>query len=229
MTSSPLDNPVWACLSGAHRAYADGNDLARRYRRGYSPIAAVAEETESAYQELAALAGPDEVLATGVTDRHPLPPEWVEIEQGTILQMVADRRLAERPAAVRPVVLSESDAPAMLALAGLTQPGPFGPLTHQLGSYLGIKVDSRLVAMAGQRFRLPDHQEISAVCTHPDWRGRGFARLLVTRLAASIHDAGLTPFLHVLASNTPAISLYERLGFRARRTFVMRMLRRAAV
>jgi predicted GNAT family acetyltransferase len=142
--------------------------------------------------------------------------------------MVCAGPIEERADGYEPVVLGDADVPAMLALTELTHPGPFGPLTHRLGTYIGIKIEGRLVAMAGERFVLPGYREISAVCTHPDWQGRGFARRLMARLAAAIYDSGLTPFLHVLAANHPAIALYERLGFRHRRTFTLQVLRRAA-
>lgn len=226
MDSSPLDDPIWNCLNGSHRAFAEGDGLARRYRRGFPPLGAIAKPTEAAYEALAALVAPDEPLGIGSPEIMPRPPGWIVEEEATVQQMVCAGPVAGRPAPAKPVVLGDTDIPAMLALTELTHPGPFGPLTHRLGRYLGIKVDGRLVAMAGERFALPGFREISAVCTHPDWQGRGFARLLMTHLVADIYGAGLVPFLHVLTSNTAA-TLYERLGFRQRRTFLIQMLRRA--
>lgn len=225
MDPSPLDNPVWACLSGAHRQFAEGDGLALRYRRGFSPIAALAEPTEAAYAALARLAAPDEYLHLGLIEVNPVPPGWkVEVEQ-PVLQMVGTAPVARRPSEFTPVVLGDADVPAMLALTSLTHPGPFGPLTHQLGTYIGVKVDGRLVAIAGERFALPGHREISAVCTHPDWQGRGLARLLMTRLIDAMLRDGITPFLHVLEANTAAVGLYERMGFRKRFIFTLRVLR----
>ncbi len=228
MDPSPLDDPVWNCLAGAHRPHADGDGLARRYRRGFAPIGAIAEPTPAAYAALAALVDPDEALGIGGPELLAQPPGWIVEEEGTVQQMVCAGLIAGRPGPVTPVALGDADVPAMLALTGLTQPGPFGPFSLRLGLYLGIKIDGRLVAMAGERFALPGFREISAVCTHPDWQGRGFARLLMTRLAADIYGAGLVPFLHVLTTNTSAAGLYERMGFRRRRTFALQMLRRAA-
>ncbi|MEI9963878.1 MAG: GNAT family N-acetyltransferase [Caulobacteraceae bacterium] len=105
----------------------------------------------------------------------------------------------------------------MLALATLTQPGPFFARTHQLGDFIGVKQEGRLVAMAGERMRPTGFTEVSGVCTHPDWRGRGYAAGLMRLVAARILARGETPFLHVYASNTGAIALYEALGFRLRR------------
>jgi hypothetical protein len=124
------------------------------------------------------------------------------------------------------VPLSDADAPEMLALATLTRPGPFFERTHQLGDFIGVKLDGRLAAMAGERLRLPGMAEVSGVCVHPDFRGRGYARDL-TRLAASrILARGETPFLHCFESNAPAIALYEALGFKLRRTIVLSVLAR---
>ncbi|MFL6115759.1 MAG: GNAT family N-acetyltransferase, partial [Catenulispora sp.] len=100
------------------------------------------------------------------------------------------------------------------------KPGPFLPRTIELGSYLGIRHDGRLVALAGERLRPPGWTEISAVCTHADFRGRGLATRLIRAVAHGIRERGETPFLHTGAENVNAIRLYEALGFRLRRTVV---------
>ncbi len=116
------------------------------------------------------------------------------------------------------VPLGARDVPEMLDLVARTEPGPFRPRTVELGTYLGIRYRGRLVAMAGERLRPPGWSEISAVCTDPDFRGRGLAGRLIRAVAAVIRERGETPFLHAVASNTDAIRLYERLGFTLRRT-----------
>jgi predicted GNAT family acetyltransferase len=112
--------------------------------------------------------------------------------------------------------LSEGDIPEMLALTALTHPGPFRSHTYTLGTYLGIRVDGRLAAMAGQRMHVPGYREISAVCTHPDFQGRGYARTLVSRLMAETFEQGLVPFLHVEEPNRRAQTIYGGLGFTER-------------
>jgi predicted GNAT family acetyltransferase len=104
----------------------------------------------------------------------------------------------------------------MMELARTTKPGPFGPRTHELGAYIGIRRDGRLVGMAGERFRLQGHTEISAVAVDPSWRGQGFGRALTAALASAIRRAGKIPLLHVFADNTPALKLYESIGFTTR-------------
>jgi predicted GNAT family acetyltransferase len=112
--------------------------------------------------------------------------------------------------------LGEPDVPEMLALTKLTKPGPFARRTREMGDYFGIRVNGELIAMAGERLHLPGHTEISAVCTHPDHLGHGFATALITRLMERIRNRGEQAFLHVRADNTRAVALYERLGFRKR-------------
>lgn len=112
--------------------------------------------------------------------------------------------------------LSIADADEMLALTQLTKPGPFGKRTSELGAYLGIRDRGRLVAMAGERLRVPGFTEVSAVCTHPEFQGRGYARLLISAVIRRITERGDTPFLHVAQVNTRAIRVYEDLGFKTR-------------
>jgi predicted GNAT family acetyltransferase len=114
------------------------------------------------------------------------------------------------------VELSAPESPEMVALAELTRPGPFGRRTHELGRYIGIRHAGALAAMAGEHLRLPGFTEVSAVCTHPEHVGRGYARLLMTELMRCILQRGERPFLHVRNDNTYAIELYRRLGFRER-------------
>jgi predicted GNAT family acetyltransferase len=125
------------------------------------------------------------------------------------VQMAATRPLQADPAEL----LTDDDAAEMLALAKLTEPGPFAEQTHRLGRFIGIHAEGRLIAMAGERMRLPGYTEVSAVCTHPDHRGHGHGRRLSATVAAHIQARGETPFLHAWSTNRPAIALYESLGF----------------
>jgi len=121
--------------------------------------------------------------------------------------------------------LTDADAPDMIELAMLTRPGPFIARTHTMGSFIGIRKEGRLIAMAGERFKLDGYTEVSGVCTHPDWRGRGYAGLLSRIVATRIMARGETPFLHAFITNTAAIRLYESLGFVARRRLQGAVLR----
>ncbi len=224
---TPLDRPVWATLNTYHAAVATGGALARRFLPDYNVFASPCDESEPALAALTALVGPAERVCLN----QALPvsvPAGLLIEsalQG--VQMLAARPLVELPGAEPIVVLSEADAAEMFALAQLTEPGPYAPRTHTLGRFLGIRIDGRLAAMAGERFRFPGYTEVSAVCTHPDFRGRGFARRLTSAVAAAIQRRGEQAFLHAWKSNTPAISLYRSLGFEIRTEMNVRVLRRA--
>ena len=114
------------------------------------------------------------------------------------------------------IELGVADSPDMMALTALTKPGPFNKRTHELGAYLGIRRDGKLVAMAGERLKIPGYTEVSAVCTHPEHTGHGYARILTTEVTQRIRNRGETPFLHVREDNVRAIELYRRLGFRQR-------------
>jgi ribosomal protein S18 acetylase RimI-like enzyme len=143
------------------------------------------------------------------------PPDWEVIGLGEGVQLVAGS-LDARPDA-EAVTLGPADVPDMLRLVERTKPGPFLPRTIELGTYLGIRRDGELVAMAGERLRPPGWAEISAVCTDPAWRGHGFASRLTRAVAAGIVARGDTPFLHAIAANVTAIRLYKELGFAHRR------------
>jgi predicted GNAT family acetyltransferase len=129
-------------------------------------------------------------------------------------------------AGVDTVRLGVDDVPAMMALTELTKPGPFSARTHELGIFLGIKVDGQLVAMAGERMKPADYTEITAVCVHPDHRGRGYGQTLLGAVARQISARGEIPFLHVFTSNTSAIALYQRQGMKIRRRLHVTVLQK---
>lgn len=142
-----------------------------------------------------------------------------------VLQMVATR-LAAPDHAVSASKLGVADFPKMLALVDIARPGPLGERAMQLGNFRGIFDGEELVAMAGERLRLDGYVEVASVCTHPAYRGRGYARAVVWAIAQGIVESGSVPFLGVDDDNTPAIRLYEQLGFVARSTFYLTLVRR---
>ncbi|WP_203881222.1 GNAT family N-acetyltransferase [Planotetraspora kaengkrachanensis] len=188
-----------------------------------SPFMALPDSPGDAdWADIAALADPDRgVTLTGLTVE---PPDgWEVVMRGTVLQLVDDG-IAAAPDD-EAVTLTQADVPEMLALAERTKPGPFLPRTIEMGTYLGIRHGGRLVAMAGERLRPPGWTEISGVCTDADRRGQGLGTRLVLAVAAGIRMRGETPFLHVVASNTNAVRLYESLGFRLRRAATLVLTR----
>lgn len=223
--SHPLDRPVWTALTGRQAEFAAGDARAARYRPEINILAAAADDSPQALAALAALVPPGGKIATVEAAETPVPPGLTVAKQAMLAQMVA-----ERPASPEPLDyldLSDADAPEMLALATLTEPGPFVEATHRLGAFIGVRVDGELVAMAGERMRAPGLTEVSAVCTHPDWRGRGYAGKLMRVVMARIIARGETPFLHSYATNAGAIALYEKLGFRLRREVIATFLERS--
>lgn len=219
MTINVLDNPVWHALAGPHRRHALGRGLARHYPRDIAPFSAIAEPSPAAYGDLAADL-PARTEARLFRPRvEPLPEGWEETNCFPMLQMVATRQpgSAEMPVAA----LLQADVPAMMDLIAATEPGPFGRRTPLLGRYLGIRHGDRLVAMAGERLRLPDHVELSAICVHPEARGKGYAAALTQSLMQRAFADGEVPFLHVRPDNKAAVALYRRLGFETRRELVV--------
>jgi ribosomal protein S18 acetylase RimI-like enzyme len=231
MTIDLLDNPIWHALAGPHGRHALGRGLARHYPRDIAPFSAIAEASAAAYCDLAddLPAGTEARLLRPRVEK--LPQGWEEIRRFPLLQMVAQRppeNASEDPAGegvLSAAVLAQGDAPAMLDLVAATEPGPFARRTPVLGSYLGIRDGHRLVAMAGERMRVPGYVELSAICVHPDARGKGYAGALTQELMRRAFAQGERPFLHVRPDNAPAVALYRRLGFAARRELVMQWRR----
>lgn len=221
-----LDRVVWNTLCGPHARFAQGGELAKRFVPEIGPIAAVRDQSSECLEALKALLVDDDDFLAAIEVGGIAIPDGLFAEKiAPIFQMTADA-ITPGPEALDYVVLSDADAPAMLELAKLTEPGPFSTGTHKLGRFIGIKVDGRLAAMAGERMKLPGYTEVSAVCTHPDFQGRGYAAMLSRIVAQRILDRGEQPFLHAYESNQAAIALYEKLGFSIRQRLIVTMLRR---
>lgn len=228
----PLDNPIWQALTTTQARFAETYRLARRFPPEVTPLSAFREPTQAGYESLAHLLSIGEVTAL-VLEAPPEPPAgWAIVEAVPLLQMVYEGCEMPSPSLVPSldpsIELKAEDSPEMLALAELTQPGPFGRRTHELGHYLGIRRAGSLVAMAGERLRAPDYTEVSAVCTHPDHFGHGYATALIAAVVKRIRDSGQTPFLHVRPENTRAAELYRRLGFTERAQLHLAVVRKSA-
>lgn len=212
--SHPLDRSAWSALRTRQRDLAHGSDEALRYDQDFAVFAAIGDETEASLRALAALvlqAGPAIVLQKDALP--PVPGTRAEKHRMGV-QMVAEALTGGTE--IDFLELGDADAAEMLALATLTEPGPFFRRTHRLGDFIGVRQDGLLVAMAGERMKPEGFTEVSGVCTHPDWRGRGYAGALMRVVAARIAARGEVPFLHAYADNRGAIALYESLGFRVR-------------
>ncbi|GAA3357498.1 GNAT family N-acetyltransferase [Saccharopolyspora gregorii] len=216
-----LDEPVLASLRGRHAHLARWCGTAATYLPGVTTFAAVAEPGPAAWDDLARLLGSG-ALADMFSSEAVPPPGWEPVFALEARQLIGPAEPAPVGLGADVVELGAADVPAMLDLVARTEPGPFWPRTRELGTYLGIHEDGALVAMAGERLRPPGWTEISAVCTAPGARGRGHAARLVRTLAGRIAARGERAFLHVTDTNTAALGLYERLGFRTRRPVTFR-------
>lgn len=217
----PLDNPALAALRGPHAYLAERCGQALRYPADVAPFVGLPDEPDlDAWKDLAGLVGPAGVAASAAVLVVP-PPGWDTLMSIDAVQMVDDHVDAADDSDA--IELGPADVPEMMDLVARTRPGPFRPRTVELGGYLGVRRDGALVAMAGQRLRLPGWTEISGVCTDPAFRGQGLATRLTLAVAADIRARDDVPFLHASADNTDAIRLYESVGFALRRaaTFVV--------
>jgi ribosomal protein S18 acetylase RimI-like enzyme len=219
-----LDNPAYAALCGPHARFAQVRGRARRYPDDVAPFLALPSPPSAQdWRDAAALVAPGTYVGVRYGDAE-LPDGWRAVDAFDLVQMVGERVTGADCAEAIP--LGAADVPEILELVAQTEPGPFLARTVELGDYLGIRRDGALVAMAGERFRLDGWTEISAVCTHPDHRGQGLASRLMGALIAGIQRRSERVFLHVLATNTAAIGLYEELGFRARQTATLTVVAR---
>jgi ribosomal protein S18 acetylase RimI-like enzyme len=220
-----LDRPVWSALTTRQAALAEGGPLARRFDPSIIPFAAMRDDSEESLKALARLPGPGETLLLAQADAIVLPDGFAVVSAADVVQMILKRP----PAKVSDEWiegLSEADAAEMLALATLTKPGPFSLRAQALGEFWGVKVDGVLVAMAGERMKQEGLTEISGVCAHPDFQGRGLGRLLSIFMTHRILERGETPYLHAYATNAAAIRLYESIGFELRNTMNVALIAR---
>ena len=214
----PLDNVIWQALTTRQAEFAEVHGQARRFPREVTSLAAFERPDDQGYASLAGLLGPNGTGAVFLHSPYEDRKGWSVVGGAPLLEMVCENGVA--PAPPRPTIeileLGTPDSPEMVELTTLTRPGPFGSRTLELGTYLGIRRDGKLVAMAGERLKVPGYTEVSAVCSHPEHTGKGHARILMLEVMRRIRDRGETPFLHVREDNRRAVQLYERLGFLTR-------------
>lgn len=221
----PLDRPVLSALAGARQAHlALGDDRAMRFDPAYALFAVARDDTPESVTALAELI-PDSGVIGLVEAREAALPQGVPARQAACVQMTAQSLTPGGPD-IAFEALGDADAAEMLALATLTEPGPFFEKTHRLGDFIGVKQGGRLAAMAGERMKPDGFTEVSGVCTHPDWRGRGYAAGLMRLVTGRILARGEIAFLHAYAANTGAIGLYESLGFSIRTPITFTVLSR---
>ena len=221
----PLDHPIWTALTTRHQALAEGGDHARRYPVAITPFADMPEMSPRGFASLGAMMLGSEIAVLFTPEPVTVPAEFKVVLAETGEQMIGTP--AEVPAGeVEILTLGVADVPDMMALTTLTKPGPFSARTHELGTFLGIRVGGELVAMAGERMKPADYTEMTAVCVHPTHRGHGYGQILLSAVSRQIVARGEIPFLHVFTSNTSAIALYRRQGMEIRRQFHVTVLQK---
>ena len=226
MPGHVLDNPFYAALTSIHAGLALRHGDVLRYPAEFAPFLAVPHagvDVAGALEDL--VPAGDEVLMLGTAPAR-LPAGWVLEPFADLAQMHCEHEL-EMIAGPDIVELGEAHRADVLALTAMVYPHYFRPRTMALGRYFGMYIEGRLAAMIGERLGAPEFRELSAICTHPDFLGRGYARRLTAFLANDTLRAGRSPFLHVSYANARAKSLYEGMGFRLRRDIAFMALRRA--
>ena len=224
-SSHPLDHPIWTALTTTQRALAEGDARARRYPIEVTPFADMPDLSAENFAALAALMSPTDIAVLFTLEAVKTPAEFKVTLADTGEQLIGTP--IEAPAnGVDIVTLGIDDVPAMIELTTLTKPGPFYARTHELGTFLGIRVDGQLVAMAGERMKPAQYTEMTAVCVHPAHRGRGYGQMLLSAVSRQIVSRGEIPFLHVFTSNHSAIALYRRQGMEIRRRLHVTVLKK---
>lgn len=220
-------NPVWHALHTKHRDLAVAAGEACRYPADVAPFAAVEAASASAMRELASLLGPGEAVWI-FAEEYPESDALERLDTLKCLQMVLPEEVnpPEREMDLAP--LSAVDGPAMVALTDVAFPGFFRSRTYAMGSYFGVRMEGRLIAMGGERLKLDGYPEVSGVCTHPDHRGKGYAASLIWEIVRKHRRDGDVSWLHVAAANRKAIELYLRMGFvKSREVTIHRVARRS--
>ncbi|HEV9036811.1 MAG TPA: GNAT family N-acetyltransferase [Puia sp.] len=221
----PLDNPAWSALTTEQAKFARGAEYAKRYLPEILPFVGLASGAAPEHA--------DPYIAPGesfyiIGDLPPLPAGWKQEHELPCAQLLAPENLHCMPQPIEPILLlGEPDKADMFGLIDSLQPGYYHPDTRRTGDYCGIRRDGRLVAMAGERMRMTGFSELSAICTHPDFTGHGYAQQLIAWLCRRQVAAGITPFLHVSLANQRALRLYLYLGFRHRREITFRRMRKS--
>jgi GNAT superfamily N-acetyltransferase len=223
MPNALLDNIVWHTLAGPHARFSAGTNEARRYATGFSPIVGFPDVRQPNFAALAPFCERGEhFYCDGWSGGA--PEGWQIDAESTMLKMVWEAGMPAADDAPDAVRLGPEHSAQAFELATLTRPGPFGRRTIELGEYFGCFEGSRLIAMAGERMHAGTLREISGVCTHPDFQGRGLARRLMIRLIRRQLMRSETPFLHVMSDNRKAHELYRRMGFGIYRESVVRVV-----
>lgn len=218
-----LDNPTWFSLSETHRMFSINYDAVKFYHPDYCPFGGFTNQadTSTSCAAYSKLHNPFFIIG-----EQPVLPDFLSIEKELVcLQMLIPAKIAIAPGE-EIIPLGADHGDALFQLVNLVQPGYFKSKTFLLGDYFGIFKNGNLVAAAGERMKMNRYTEVSAIVTHPDHTGKGYAGRLTAHVVNKIFDENKIPFLHVVESNQRAIALYEKLGFKTRRKISFWNIRR---
>lgn len=207
-----LDNPAWNALISGNSDLANGSELVKYFDKEVSPFVGLKKNTTDNLLLLHELIDDSPRLLVSTVEIE-IPAPWKLLQYIKGYQMVFDTTVNIDKTSSSIITLTAAHIPQMIALTALTNPGPFASRTIDFGHYQGIFEGDKLVAMAGQRLHATPYAEVSAVCTHPDFNGRGYAKQLLIQQINRIKAANETPYLHVKYDNDRAINVYESLGF----------------
>lgn len=221
-----LHNPVYNALLTGDKHLALGTNTVKYFDEAVSPFVGFEETNENGFDDLHQLLPPGRTILYAKPDSITEPRGWKLLHEIKGLQFIFEGSIPTLEPSFTFTPLRHEHAEQMVQLARLTKPGPFDMRTIEFGNYFGVFENNNLVAMTGQRLHLSDYTEVSAVCTHPGYLGRGYAAALVKHQLNLVMNAGQIPFLHVRADNDRAIALYERLGFRVSRTMMFYFMKR---
>ena len=221
-----LHNPVYNALLSGDKALSLGTDAVKYFDEAVSPFVGFKESYTKGFDDLHELLPPGRKILYAIPSAITQPAGWQIRHEIKGLQFVYEGKGEIKNEFANVLPLGEEHIDQMIQLAALTKPGPFGPGTIRFGSYYGIFEDEKLVAMTGQRLHVQNFTEVSAVCTHPDHTGKGYANTLLQHQLQLILQQGQDPFLHVREDNERAIALYQRLGFTISRQMNFYFMRR---
>ncbi len=223
-----LDNPVWEALTKEDKRFNIGTHALAFFPEDVSPFVGMEHWNEEDLTRMESLLPAERSFSVMIAREVMIPQNFEIIFTTPLYQMTCNRLQPIAQAGATIQHLGEADVPAMLALTALTKPGPFLQHTIDFGNYVGIYEHGELVAMAGERLHLKGYIEVSAVCTHPDHLGKGYAAQLMTYSCEQIMKQGNIPFLHVKTDNLRAIRKYEQLGFTKRADFYFAVVKKKA-
>ncbi|WP_051286971.1 GNAT family N-acetyltransferase [Algoriphagus mannitolivorans] len=222
--SHPLDNPIWSALTSGSAQFSHGTDSCRFIDREMGFFAGLPEYSSDGMQLLQQVCEKGQRVILFPSDHLPTTEGWKVLNDRPLLQMVYSKEFPLSLQGGNLKNLNEKHVPSMLALTELTKPGPFLNRTLDFGGYVGAFDGEILISMAGRRLSPDPYVEISAVCTHPDYLGKGLSAQVMTQVMKGVLEEGKIPFLHVYPDNVPAVRVYERLGFRPRTTLRVYLL-----